>query len=77
VLVASGVDLVGLSIAVGVLNAFLLPVVLAGLYLLARRVLPDGLRLAGAYRVVVAVVFVLTGGLGLIAGVLGVLGGQG
>jgi len=77
VLVASGVDLVGLSIAVGVLNAFLLPVVLAGLYLLARRVLPDGLRLSGAYRVVVAVVFVLTGGLGLIAGVLGVFGGQG
>ena len=77
VLVASGVDLVGLSIGVGVLNAILLPVVLAGLYLLACRVLPDGLQLSGTYRVVVVVVFVLTGGLGLIAGVLGVLGGQG
>ena len=73
-LVASGVDLVGLSVAVGVLNALLLPVVLAGLYILARNALPEGLRLQQGYAVVVAVVFALTGGLGLLAGVLGVLG---
>ena len=73
-LVASGVDLVGLSIGVGVLNALLLPVVLAGLYILARRALPESLRLRAGYAALVAVVFVLTGALALIAGVLGALG---
>lgn len=76
-LVASGIDLVGLSIAVGVLNAILLPVVLGGLFMLARRTLPDGLRLGGGYALVVAAIFVLTGGLGLVSGVLGAFGGAG
>jgi Mn2+/Fe2+ NRAMP family transporter len=76
-LVASGVDLVGLSIAVGVLNAILLPVVLGGLFVLARRTLPEGLRLGGLYALVVAVLFVVTGVLGLVSGVLGAFGGGG
>jgi Mn2+/Fe2+ NRAMP family transporter len=72
-LVVSGINLVGLSIAVGVLNAILLPVVLWGLYRLACTILPDGLRLRGAYAVVVGVVFVLTAGLGVVSGVVGSL----
>jgi Mn2+/Fe2+ NRAMP family transporter len=73
-LVLSGVNLVGLSIGVGVLNSLLLPVVLWGLYRLARTILPDDLRLRGPYAVLVALVFVLTAGLGLIAGLLGSFG---
>ncbi len=73
-LVASGIDLIGLSIAVGVLNALLLPVVLTGLYILARRALPEGLRLRSGYAALVAVVFVLTGALALVSGVLGAFG---
>jgi Mn2+/Fe2+ NRAMP family transporter len=70
-LVASGVNLVRLSIAVGVLNALLLPIVLAFLYHLARRQLPGELCLRGSYAVTVAVVFTLTAGLGLYAGMEG------
>ncbi len=73
-LVLSGVNLVGLSIGVGVLNAVLLPVVLWGLYRLARTILPDNLRLRGAYAVMVALVFSLTALLGLAAGIAGSLG---
>jgi Mn2+/Fe2+ NRAMP family transporter len=58
-LVASGVNLVRLAIAVGVLNALLLPIVLGFLYRLARRDLPDDLRLRGIYAVAVAIVFTL------------------
>jgi hypothetical protein len=72
-LVLSGVNLVGLSIGVGVLNAILLPVVLCGLFRLACTILPDDLRLRGAYAVVVGVVFFLTAGLGLFAGIAGSL----
>ena len=72
-LVASGVNLVKLSIAVGVLNAVLLPVVLAFVFHLSRHHLPAGLRLRGGYAVAVAAVFVLTGGLGLYAALAGSL----
>jgi NRAMP (natural resistance-associated macrophage protein)-like metal ion transporter len=73
VVVACGVNLVRISLAMGVLNAVLLPVVLAFVYHLARRLAPAELRLRGAYALAVAVVFVLTGGLGLYAALAGTL----
>jgi NRAMP (natural resistance-associated macrophage protein)-like metal ion transporter len=72
-LVASGLNLVDLSVGAGVLNALLLPVVLGFLYFVARRDLPADVRLDGAYAVCVAVVFSLTAGMGLYAGVAGML----
>lgn len=71
-LVASGVDLVKLSVGVQVMNALLLPIVLGFLFLLARRALPEPYRLKGVYAVVVAVTIVLTAGLGLYAGIAGI-----
>lgn len=73
VVVASGVNLVRLSVAAGVLNALLLPVVLWFLYRMARCELPADVRLRGAYAVAVAIVLALTAGLGLYAGVVGSL----
>ena len=73
-LVASGVNLVRLSIAMGVLNAMLLPLMLWCLYRLARHCLPAGQRIEGAYAVAVATLFLATGGLGLYAGLMGALG---
>ena len=75
VLVASGASLVRMSLAVGVLNAVLLPVVLAFLYLLARRQLPADLRLRGPYALLVAIVFCATAGLGVYASVAGGVSG--
>jgi Mn2+/Fe2+ NRAMP family transporter len=72
-LVASGIDLVSLSIAAGVLNALLLPVVLGFLYRLARTALPEPLRLRGAYAVVVAVAFLVVSGVGVWAGIGGLI----
>lgn len=74
VLVASGVSLVRLSIATGVINALLLPVVLGFLYLLARNALPEPHRLKGTYAKAVGLLFLVTAGLGLYAGIFGVLG---
>jgi len=73
-LVASGVNLVRLSIAVGVINALMIPLMLLLLFVLARRVLPAAHRLRGGYALVVAGVFSLTSGLGLYAGLSGSLG---
>jgi Mn2+/Fe2+ NRAMP family transporter len=70
-LVASGVNLVRLSVAAGVLNALLLPVVLGFLYLLARTVLPGALRLTGVYAAVAALAFLVAGAIGIYAGVAG------
>jgi Mn2+/Fe2+ NRAMP family transporter len=72
-IVASGMNLVALAVAAGVLNAVLLPVVLWFLYRTARHALPEDLRPRGAYAVAVAVVLALTAGLGLYAGVAGLL----
>ena len=72
-LVASGVNLVSLSVAVQVMNALLLPIVLGFLYLLARR-LPPPHRLAGRYAVVVLVTTVVTAGFGVYAALTGVAG---
>lgn len=72
-LVASGINLVNLSVAVDVMDALLLPLVLGFLYLLARRALPDPHRLRGGYAVLVGTIILLTSGFGLYAGLSGVL----
>lgn len=69
VLVASGVNLVRLAIAVGVLNALLLPIVLVFLYLLARHELSEELRLRGVYAAAVACVFFVVAVLGIYASI--------
>ena len=67
--VASGVNLVNLSIGVQVVNALLLPVVLGLLFLLARRALPEAQRLKGPYAWVVGTVMALAAGFGLSAAI--------
>ena len=74
VLVASGINLVSLSVAAGVVNAVLMPIVLGVLYVLARRELPEALRLRGAYALLVAAAFLIVGGVGLYAGLTGLSG---
>jgi Mn2+/Fe2+ NRAMP family transporter len=69
-LVASGVNLVSLSIGVQVMNALLLPPVLGFLYLLARR-LPEPWRLQGGYAALCAAIIVVSAGFGVISGVAG------
>ncbi len=72
-LVLSGTDLVRLSVAAGVLNALLLPVVLGALWLAARTALPAGLRPRGAAAAATAVVFALAAAIGLASGLIGAL----
>lgn len=72
IVVASGADLVNLSVGVQVMNALLLPVVLGFLFLLARR-LPQPHRLQGAYAVVVGAVIAVSAGFGVYAGIAGLL----
>jgi Mn2+/Fe2+ NRAMP family transporter len=74
-LVSSGINLVKLSVGVEVMNALLLPVVLGLLYALARRALPRGNQLRGAYAVIVALTIALTAGLGVWGGLSGLLAG--
>lgn len=74
-LVASGVNLVSLSVAAGVVNALLLPGVLGLIYLLARVELAGPLRLRGGYAVLVAAAFAITAGVALYAGIAGFLAG--
>jgi Mn2+/Fe2+ NRAMP family transporter len=69
--VASGVDLIRLSVAAGVLNALLLPVLLGFLYRLARASLPEPLRLKGVYAAIVASAFLLTGAVAVYAAIAG------
>ena len=71
-LVCSGINLIHLSIATGVINALLLPIVLGFLYSLARTELPPALRLQGFYAKLVAVLFFLTAGFGFYAGIAGI-----
>jgi Mn2+/Fe2+ NRAMP family transporter len=70
-LVASGINLVELTVAAGVVNALLLPVVLGFLFWLGRTALPQALRLRGFYAVVVAAAFLLISGVALYAGLVG------
>jgi Mn2+/Fe2+ NRAMP family transporter len=71
--VASGINLVRLSVAAGVLNALLLPAILFFLYRLARNSPPEPLRLKGAYAAVVAFAFVLTGAVAVYAAIAGLI----
>jgi NRAMP (natural resistance-associated macrophage protein)-like metal ion transporter len=73
-LVASGVNLVNLSIAVEVMNALLLPIVLGFLYLLGLKALPDPYRVKGLYAWVLGAVVVVTAGFGVYAGISGAIG---
>jgi Mn2+/Fe2+ NRAMP family transporter len=72
-LVASGANLVALSVGVQVMNALLLPVVLGFLFLLARK-LPMPHRLRGAYAAVVATIIAVTTLFGVYAALTGVAG---
>jgi Mn2+/Fe2+ NRAMP family transporter len=71
VVVLSGINLVKLAIGVNVMNALLLPIVLGFLFLLARRALPEPWRLKGWYAWTVGIIVLLTAGLGVYAGVMG------
>ena len=71
VMVATIPNLVALTIWVEVMNAFLLPMVLGFLVVLAMKALPLGHRLSGAYRWIVIGVTALTSGLALYAGLRG------
>ena len=71
-IVASGINLVSLSVGVQVMNALLLPIVLGFLYLLARR-LPEPYRLQGGYAGIVAFTILLATGLGVYAGLSGII----
>jgi Mn2+/Fe2+ NRAMP family transporter len=64
-------DLVSLNVGVQVMNALLLPVVLGFLIALARRALPRGQRLDGAYYAVVLVVAIVICLLGMFGGFSG------
>jgi Mn2+/Fe2+ NRAMP family transporter len=68
--VASGVNLVALSVGVQVMNALLLPPVLGFLYLLARR-LPEPYRLRGVYAKVCLGIIVISAAFGVYSGVSG------
>jgi Mn2+/Fe2+ NRAMP family transporter len=70
-LVASGVNLVKLSVAVEVVNALLLPIVLGFLFLLARRALPPSYRLRGVYAWVAGLTMLVTAGFGIFSGIAG------
>ena len=71
--VASGMNLVSLSVGVQVMNALLLPIVLGFLFVLARG-LPEPYRLGRGYELIVGLVVLLTAGFGVYAGLAGVLG---
>ncbi len=73
-LVASGANLVALSIGVQVLNALLLPVVLGLLFALARRALPEPYRLKGTYALLVGAMMLVTAGFGIYAALTGAVG---
>jgi Mn2+/Fe2+ NRAMP family transporter len=66
-------SLVALNIAVEVMNALLLPLALGLLILLATRALPDGQRVAGAYKWVVYII----SGVTIAFALVGVLDGVG
>ncbi len=73
VVVASGVNLVSLSIGVQVMNALLLPIVLGFLFLLARR-LPAPYRLQGRHAAVSGAIILVTVVFGVYSGVAGLWG---
>ncbi len=70
-IVASGINLISVTLAVEVMNALLLPVVLGFLFLLAIKTLPESHRLKGAYAWLVGAVCLATAGFGVYAGLTG------
>lgn len=70
VTVASGADLVSLSVGVQVMNALLLPSVLGFLFLLARR-LPEPHRLQGFYAALCGGIIAISAGFGVFSGLAG------
>jgi hypothetical protein len=70
-LVALGVNLVRLSIAAGVANALLLPMVLGFPFFLARTALPEPLRLRGVYGAATAFAFLTVAGVGVGSAIAG------
>ena len=73
VVVASGVNLISLSVGVQVMNALLLPIVLGFLFLLARR-LPQPYRLQGRYAWFAGAIILVTVVFGVYSGVAGLWG---
>ena len=73
-LVTSGVNLIHLSIAMGVVNALLLPVALGFLFWLARTILVEPLRLKGAYAAAVGMIFFCATTTGVYAALAGIVG---
>jgi NRAMP (natural resistance-associated macrophage protein)-like metal ion transporter len=71
VIVASGANLVALSVAVQVMNALLLPIVVGFLFLLARR-LPEPYRLKGAYGLVATTLTAIVVVFGVFSGIAGI-----
>jgi Mn2+/Fe2+ NRAMP family transporter len=65
-------DLVGLSVAVEVMNALLLPIALGFLFLLAVRTLPAPFRLGRFYSGFAALVILITAGFGVFAAISGI-----
>ena len=72
--VASGVNLIDLSVAVEVVNALLLPIVLGFLFALARLALPPEYRLRGLYAWVAGAVLLVTALFGVAAGIASLTG---
>jgi Mn2+/Fe2+ NRAMP family transporter len=72
-IVASGVNLIRLSIAVGVVNALFLPFVLGLLYHLSRTALPAHFRPRGFYALLLGAIFLLVSGVGVYSGIVGAL----
>ena len=73
VLVASGANLVSLSVGVQVVNALLLPIVLGFLFALAHRALPEAYRLKGRYAWLVGGIMFVTAGFGIYAALAGAM----
>jgi Mn2+/Fe2+ NRAMP family transporter len=71
--VASGINLVSLSVAAGVLNALLLPLLLLFLHRLSRIALPPPLRPRGAYAAFAAAAFAIAAAVALYSGIGGLL----
>ena len=70
-LIASGANLVKISVGVQVMNALLLPIVLGFLYFLGRRALPECHRLKGVRAFTAAAVIGTTAVFGVYAGLIG------
>lgn len=71
ILVASPINLIKLTVAVEVMNAFLLPIVLGFLFILACKTLPEPYRLKGAYAWFVGILLTVTAVFGVMGGIFG------